>query len=207
MTRARGAQGGGGPGLGCGCRKLGRALGLRVGSGMRFGNCCDGGRTPTSFQRLAGDEFVAGLWDGVGAVLGGFGVGWLDADQKRGEQSQRRDAVCVDGLACQVADALRVRPIAVRNEREGLAVATRAVRDGTGKSGYREGARGCRRGTEMAGLRLREIEIDGETDRVSEIDADLAVSKIHQADIQHCAQPFRSITVPQCEHVRRSRFE
>jgi hypothetical protein len=59
----------------------------------------------------------------------------------------------------------------------------------------------------MTGLRVREIEIDGETDRAGEIDADLAVFEIHQSDIQHCAQPFRSITVPQREHVRRSRFE
>jgi hypothetical protein len=56
-------------------------------------------------------------------------------------------------------------------------------------------------------LSLREVEIDGEADRVGEIDANFASAETHQSDIERCAQPFRSITVPQCEHVRRSTLE
>ena len=104
-------------------------------------------------------------------------------------------------------DTLRMRPIAVGDQRESLAIATRSVLHGAGESWHCERTGRRRRGAEVTRLSLREVEIDGEADRSGEIDADLAASEINPSNIDRCAQPFRSITVPQRVQVRRARFE
>jgi hypothetical protein len=71
----------------------------------------------------------------------------------------------------------------MRDQREDLAIATRTVGHGAGKSRDCEGARGRRRGAEVTRLALREVEIDGEADWAGEIDADFAGAETHQSDI------------------------
>ncbi len=71
----------------------------------------------------------------------------------------------VERLACQVSDALGVSAIAMGDQREGLAIATRAVLYGAGEAGHREGTRHRLRGAEVTRLPVRKIESDREADR------------------------------------------
>ena len=184
------------------------ACGLRA-RGVRRGGCAQANSVSNAWRVMS--------WSPAVGLDRCFpwrrGVDGLYAYEERREQAQRRDSMRVQGLACQVTDALGVGSIAMRDQGEGLAVATRAVRYGAGKSRDGEGARGRRRGAEMTRLALREIEVDGEADRAGEIDADLAVSEIHQSDIRpsdingalNPSSPSRCRSVRTCGARRWSR--
>jgi hypothetical protein len=107
----------------------------------------------------------------------------------------------IEGLRCQVPNTLGVRPIAVRRESDDIAVATGSLCNRAGEAGHCECMRAGGGRAEVARLGSREIESEPDVDRPRQIDADLPA-----INLDACPQTERSMTVPQFEHVRRSRL-
>ena len=99
-----------------------------------------------------------------------------------------------------VSGTFGVSAVAMRNQRNDIAVATRTSCNNRREARYREWACACRRGTEVPGLMSREVLQDRNIQRSGQIRSHLAPA----CQLDACFQRARSITVPQFAQVRRS---
>src|SRR5207244_1329007 len=99
-----------------------------------------------------------------------------DRQQQRRQKSRRHHPPGVQPLAREVTDAFGVRAVAVRDERDELAIAARAALDRALEPRGLERLRAGARRAEMTRLRAREIQCQGENHRPRHVELELAAA-------------------------------
>ena len=106
----------------------------------------------------------------------------------------------VERLDREVTGRFGVSAVAMRDQRDDIAVATRSLRNRAREAGYREWAGACLGRAEVSRLMSREVLRDRNIEGPRQIRTYFGAA----GQLDACFQRARSITVPQFEQVRRS---
>ena len=106
----------------------------------------------------------------------------------------------VERLDREVTGTFGVSAVAMRNQRNDIAVAAGAACNRSRKARYAQRVCGCRWSREVSRLIGREIECDRNIEGPGQIGNNLGPA----CELDACLQRARSITVPQFAQVRRS---
>jgi hypothetical protein len=137
---------------------------------------------------------------GLGRLQGALCINRLDRRQQGGHQPRRYLAMSVESLGRKVSGTFGVSAVAMRNQRNDIAVATRALRNRPRKAGYLDGLWGRVWRAVVSRLISREVQ----NDRNIEGSGQIGHNRGPAGQLDACLQRARSITVPQLAQVRRS---